>query len=454
MFDKFFVFWHKLSMIGLKNHENVLEFRNVIIINRLLFVFELVLLFYLPIELIFNGLELIPLVLLLMSLIAIPFYFQSKRLFNLSRYYIFIIGICFICMAGLLVGKETGNYIAFVPIVMVGIILFPTRKQKFISFTILLSIYFLQLYLFKITDPLFILPTETKEHFSIIFFSLALVFNFILGYHLTTVNNEFEDIITLQKNELTTKNLEITDSITYAKRIQKAILAPEKLIKDLLKEVFILYLPKDIVAGDFYWLEKKNDLVYVAVADCTGHGVPGAMVSVVCNNALKRSLFEFGLINPADILNQSREIIIQEFKHSEEEIKDGMDISLCAFDFNKQKLFWAGAHNPLIIIRNGEWLEYKANRQPVGVHIDMQGFTNHEIKLEKDDMIYLFSDGYTDQFGGEKGKKLKIKVLKKMLIDLHQEHLEQQKDKLFHAFHRWKGENEQVDDVCIVGIKI
>lgn len=454
MLHKFLLFWNKISSIGLKENESVLEYRNVMLINRLLLVFQLVLIVYLPIELLLNGLELVPLVLLLMVFIAIPFYFQKKRWFDLSRYYIFIVGLSFITSAGLLVGKDVGNYVTIIPVVMIGIILFPKKYQKIISLIIVFAIYLAQNYLFELIKPTIHIPFETAKNFSLVFFSLALLLNFILGYHLTTINDEFEGIILKQKDELITKNLEITDSITYAKRIQNAILAPEKLIKDLLKDVFILYLPKDIVAGDFYWLEKKEHLIYVAVADCTGHGVPGAMVSVVCNNALKRSLFEYGKTMPAEILDQSREIIVQEFKYSEEEIKDGMDISLCAFDFDKMKLYWAGAHNPLIIIRQNEWMEFKANKQPVGAHVDIKAFTNHEVKLEKNDLIYIFSDGFVDQFGGPKGKKFKMKEFKNLLLQINNEALDTQKDKLFHTFNRWKDSNEQVDDVCVVGIKI
>ena len=162
-----------------------------------------------------------------------------------------------------------------------------------------------------------------------------------------------------QKHEVESKNKEITDSITYAKRIQSAILPPEKVVKESLEDSFILYKPKDIVAGDFYWLEQKNGKVLFAAADCTGHGVPGAMVSVVCNNALNRSVREHGLTDPGKILDKTREIVIEEFEKSDEEVNDGMDIAICSLEGNS--LQYAGAHNPLWVIRNGAILETKAN---------------------------------------------------------------------------------------------
>lgn len=211
---------------------------------------------------------------------------------------------------------------------------------------------------------------------------------------------------------------EVLDSINYAKRIQTAILPPKRLIKENLPSSFIYYQPKDIVAGDFYWLEETENGVLFAAADCTGHGVPRAMVSVVCNNSLNRSVREYKLTNPALILDKTRELVIQEFEKSEEEVKDGMDIALCKLDGNK--LVYAGANNPLWIIRNNSNSieEIKADKQPIGKYHAQESFTSHEITLEKGDTLYLFSDGFVDQFGGERGKKLKSKLFKELLLSV------------------------------------
>jgi serine phosphatase RsbU (regulator of sigma subunit) len=259
-------------------------------------------------------------------------------------------------------------------------------------------------------------------------------------------------LIQLQKQEVEEKNKEITDSITYAKRIQSAILPPDNVVKEYLKESFILYKPKDIVAGDFYWMEHVNDTVIFAAADCTGHGVPGAMVSVVCNNALNRSVREYGLTEPGKILDKAREIVIKEFEESDEDVKDGMDIALCALTGNK--LEYAGAHNPLWIIRNGEIIETKANKQPIGKFDNSQPFTTHHFELQKGDAIYIFSDGYVDQFGGEKGKKFKSKAFKELLLSIQEHPMEKQCLLIDQTFEDWKGEIEQVDDVCIIGCSL
>jgi len=275
--------------------------------------------------------------------------------------------------------------------------------------------------------------------------------------------------------QLEEKSNEITDSIKYAKRIQEAILPPVKLVKEHLEQSFILYKPKDIVAGDFYWMESVGDVVYFAAADCTGHGVPGAMVSVICNNGLNRSVREFCLRKPSEILNKTRELVIQEFEKSEEEVKDGMDISLCALNTKTNELEWAGANNPLWIVSSNVGqvarsfpdqasdssfetsdllFEVKANKQPIGKYGLETPFTNHSIQLEKGDTIYIFSDGYPDQFGGENGKKYKSGNFKKTLVRLSKETIEKQKQMLDQEFESWRGSIEQIDDVCVIGVRV
>jgi len=286
---------------------------------------------------------------------------------------------------------------------------------------------------------------------AIIGFIIVLVFSIIL-LRMFSQKRKANILLAEQKAEIEEKNRDIMDSITYAKRIQSAILPPQKLVKEYLKNSFILYKPKDIVAGDFYWMEHKDGKILFAAADCTGHGVPGAMVSVVCNNGLNRSVREHGLTVPGKILDKTREIVIQEFEKSEEEVKDGMDIAICSLEGNR--LQYAGAHNPLWIIRNGEILEIKADRQPIGKSRISEPFTTHTVQLEKGDTLYIFSDGYVDQFGGEKGKKFKSKAFKELLISIQDRPMEEQRILIDDTFENWRGELEQIDDVCVIGVKI
>lgn len=258
----------------------------------------------------------------------------------------------------------------------------------------------------------------------------------------------------IQKNIVEEKNEEITASIHYAKRIQAAILPPDKVVKEYLTESFILYKPKDIVAGDFYWLEQKNGKILFAACDCTGHGVPGAMVSVVCVNGLNRSVREHGLTNPGEILNRTREIVIEEFEKSEEEVKDGMDVAICSLQ--GYTLQYAGANNPLWIIRKNSLVveEIKPNKQPIGKYPHAAPFTTHTIELEKGDSIYIFSDGYVDQFGGEKGKKFMQKSFKILLLSIQDKDLLEQKQIIDTKFEDWKGDLAQIDDVCVIGVRV
>ena len=301
---------------------------------------------------------------------------------------------------------------------------------------------------------------QQQKYFLYAGLSLALVFGGFI-FNRFRVTNKQKGVIEAKKQEvdqaydaLEEKNQEIMDSIAYAKRIQTAILPPDRLIKEYLNDSFILYKPKDVVAGDFYWMEPKNGKVLFAAADCTGHGVPGAMVSVICNNGLNRATREFGLTDPGEILTKTRDLVISEFEKSEEEVKDGMDIALCSLEGNQVK--FAGANNPLWIIRKGseEVEEIKADKQPIGKYAEPKPFTSHSIELNAGDTLYTFSDGFADQFGGEKGKKFKAKNFKSLLLSIQNESMERQKELIDEAFENWRGKLEQLDDVCVIGVRV
>jgi len=283
--------------------------------------------------------------------------------------------------------------------------------------------------------------------------ALILFFGFVLFKRYKIIKEQKEEI-NLQKLHVEEKNAEILGSIAYAKRIQDAILPPLDLFKKIFPKSFVLYKPKDVVAGDFYWLEKVDNTILFAVADCTGHGVPGAMVSVVCNNALNRSVREFGLIKPNLILDKTRELVIETFEKSQDKVKDGMDIALCSLNLDTLDLEFSGANNPLYHIHEGILTEIKGDKQPIGLYDIEKPFKGNKIKLTKGDGIYLGSDGYSDQFGGTRGKKFKYKNFRDLLIRYQDEPSKKQMLLLDTAFERWRGDIEQVDDVCVLGIKI
>ncbi len=253
------------------------------------------------------------------------------------------------------------------------------------------------------------------------------------------------------------KNKEIRSSIEYAKMLQETILCSPEIIAQEFPEHFILFQPKDIVSGDFYWFHSKKEIDFIAVADCTGHGVPGAMVSMVCNNALNKIIIEENESDTAKILEKVSQEVRSVFKKegAKSEANDGMDIVLCGINKQRNLLRFSGANRPLVIIRNNEVLEVDADRKSIGGAIyEDNTFSKQEIVIEKGDVIYLFSDGYVDQFGGENGKKLKSKPFKELLLSIHSLNMDVQKEKLMDAFEKWKGNLEQIDDVCVMGVKI
>lgn len=274
-------------------------------------------------------------------------------------------------------------------------------------------------------------------------------------------------LIELQKEEVEEKNKEITSSLRYAKRLQEALLPPKNLLDSFFNDnYFILYNPRDIVCGDFYWARQikttpsdgtsKNYLL-LAVADCTGHGVPGAFMSLLGSNFLHQSAVEKDINSPAEALDFLNQKIITTLNHGygEEEIRDGMDISFIAIDLESKQLAYSGANNPIYIIRNKSLNTLKANKQAIGNMNDIVlPFSNTIYQLEPNDCIYLFTDGYSDQFGGPKGKKLMRKIFEETLIDYSDKSMPDQKKQLESTFKNWKGDLDQVDDICVVGIRI
>ena len=371
----------------------------------------------------------------------------------ITKIYFCIIPLFIIAMFAISIVGEVGNDKYFM--IVCGIIpLIVFREKKFyVPFLIInIGTFFIISWAQTFVPPVTTLPDSQLEIyintnavviFMFVFFLLSLFKKEIFDYQLKTQ---------IQKELIEEHSNEVRQSIEYAKKIQDAILPSAKLKEQLLPNSFILYEPKDIVAGDFYWMDQKDDLILFAAADCTGHGVPGAMVSVVCNNALHAAVNEFNCKRPAQILDKTRELVISTFEKADRKVKDGIDIGLCAFNKNTLKLHFAGANNGLYLLRNEELSEIKADKQPIGNFEQPKPFKEHTIQLQKGDMIYLFTDGFADQFGGKKGKKYKYKPFKNFLTQIKDLPPNEQSDLISNEFHRWRGDLEQVDDVCIIGV--
>jgi serine phosphatase RsbU (regulator of sigma subunit) len=291
--------------------------------------------------------------------------------------------------------------------------------------------------------------------------ALAVVIILIIVFRSLKVTRKQKAMIEEQKNIVEEKNKDITDSIHYASRIQKALLTTDDYISSHLKEYFILFKPRDIVSGDFYWANEvetnKGRRFIICAGDCTGHGVPGAFMSLLNISMLNEANIEKKIHEPAEILDEVREHIIKALnpEGKDEGSKDGMDCTLCSFSLTEGMLDFACANNPLWIIRNNECIEFKPDKMPVGVQGEKHvPFTKQSTPLQKGDMVYIFTDGYADQFGGPKGKKFKCKQLQEKLIVISTMPIAEQKNRLEKTFEEWKGNLEQVDDVLLIGIRV
>ena len=262
-----------------------------------------------------------------------------------------------------------------------------------------------------------------------------------------------------QKEILDHRNKNIEDSLNYAQRIQKAMLITHKQFKEILPNSFILYKSKDIVSGDFYWISKDEDKIFIAAADCTGHSVPGAFMSLIGFELFRKIINTQNIHDPAKILESLNQNFNDIFGNEENiTLKDGMDLAFCVLYPEKNYLEFAGAFNPLYIIRNDKLIEIKGDHYPIGAEfIDGQPvvniFTNHKVFLEPEDMVYMFSDGYADQFGGPEGKKFKYRRFRHLLLTIHKLQLDKQQEFLEETLDDWKGNLEQIDDILIIGFK-
>lgn len=264
--------------------------------------------------------------------------------------------------------------------------------------------------------------------------------------------------IEAQRDLLAEQQKHIIDSIQYSKRLQNAILPTSTFIQELFPESFVMYIPKDIISGDFYWFHQDENKHYFSAIDCTGHGVPGALVSMVGQNWLNYAVKDLSLQKPSDILDALNDGVMSTFKERDDDtsVKDGMDLALCCINYNSMTLEYAGAYNPVVIISNGEVSQIKGDKFPIGAFFrGIKGkFKNHEVKVSKGDLIYVFSDGFQDQFGGEKDQKYMIKRFRQLLFEIHQKPMQEQHQILESTIRKWMGKKEQVDDITVIGIKV
>lgn len=387
----------------------------------------------------------------------IVFFLVHNRKYTFAFHFAMWYGFIFLSAFTLIFGSATNSHLYFLFLPIACLILFDDKRTLLIYFFIAVVLTVLNFLAMDLVKPYYVVSEEEAWlGYPNVPFVLTLIFLAVRMFK--NENRKYATQIEDQKAAIEEKSKSITDSINYARRIQSALLAPAALMKKHLPQHFVLYKPKDIVSGDFYYAsESEQKQFWLCVGDCTGHGVPGAFMSLLNISILRELIGEQRIQNPGELLNRQRERIIAALNPdgAEEQAKDGMDCIVAKFDFETQKLYFACANNPLWIVRNGELIEFRPDKQPVGIHEgEAKSFTLHAFDLKPGDFIYLFTDGFADQFGGPRGKKFKYSQLKEALLNISDQTPDAQRKTLDELFESWRGDLEQVDDVLVIGVRI
>ncbi len=456
-----YLLWRKVTVFGLRPGLSPHDRKCILLINRMSMLNTLLMILFSILGPIVGLYQVLYFSIPFAIAFSIPPILNKLKYLEVSRYYFSITPLIFLVAVCIHNGSELGDKYFILTTATIPILIFRERWIIYTLFFINVIMYFFIVWYQAKFAPMEAFPPYIQKQYSS--FSILSVFGiiFFVVIYFRSDSEDYELELEEKNFLISQKNGEIIDSINYAKRLQQAILPPLEEITQYLPDSFVLYKPKDIVAGDFYFADHKGDHFFIAAADCTGHGVPGAMVSVVCSNALNRAIIELELTDPGKILDKVTELVCETFKKSHNVVNDGMDISLCAFNLKTNEVTWAGANNPLWYFSSSSnptaavsFNEITANKQPVGKSDYYKPFTTHKLNIVKGDILYLFTDGYADQFGGPKGKKFKYKQLSDLLNSIHHNTISEQQEVLDNAFEEWRGAHDQVDDVCIIGIRL
>ncbi len=449
-------FWYKIKNRGVTEN---LEFNiknKIRIFNSSIFVIGCLYLFYTLIGFLRGDYLAALLTFTAWAISACCLYLMTIRKYEWAYHITAILGIFFLFTFSLLYGEETLTYVFFLFLPVAAIVLFDNLKICFFYF-IVTVIVIIGAKLFFLNFEPYYPPLEANKYLGFLNIIMTAALLYLAVRVFKFENLIYSKEINKQRDEIEEKNKDIVSSIHYAKRIQTALLASDSLLKKNLPEHFVLYKPKDIVSGDFYWGEQLGNKFLLCTGDCTGHGVPGAFMSLLGVSFLNEIVIERKITRPDLIFNHLRDDIIKVLNPAGtlDEGKDGMDAVLCSFDFENNLLEFACANNPIWIIRGNECMEFKPDKQPIGMYEgERKTFTLQTFQLQKGDLVYSFTDGYADQFGGEKGKKFKYKKLQEILLQNSKSNFNEQHSILDKVIEEWKGELDQVDDILIIGIRI
>ncbi len=450
--------WERVSNFGIDFAENVSERKSVVLINRMSLVLAWIMTIFALMAVFLGMFPIIGFPVSFIISFLLPVYFQKRGWLTFAKYFFTfcpILGITAICMFN---SAEMGDKFFFFTTSTIPILIFNHKGQRYLFFLVSIAgFYFATWYQSNFVPVQKFSAQEEMLYWTFGLMSVFAILYYVLQYF-RSGNEDYENELEIKNDVIEEKNKDILSSIHYAKRIQGVLLASDKLLKKQLPDYFIFYKPKDIVSGDFYWADETPEGKFLFLTgDCTGHGVPGAFMSLLNISFLHELTLSHKIARPDLLLNAQRDSIISSLnpEGTEELSRDGMDCVLCSFDFKNKKLDFACANNPLWLYRNGEIIEYKADKQAVGLSgSEKKDFTLQSIQLVSGDIVYTITDGFADQFGGEKGKKFRYAQLKQKLVAIAQNELSEQKSILEKTFDEWKGNLEQVDDVLIIGVKI
>ncbi|MEQ1732681.1 MAG: SpoIIE family protein phosphatase [Bacteroidia bacterium] len=383
-------------------------------------------------------------------------FFSKMRQFYVAFYWVFVLLVANVFYRSI-EAPNSGIEYFLIPISLIPVVVLENKTKGIALIFVAIATFWASYYVKEFYTPHHILSQFENNLTYILILNVVFLLGTLVLFQFKLININYEQIIGKQKTDLEHKNKEITDSINYAQRIQNANLPNKNEVYNALPNSFILFKPKDIVSGDFYYFKQKDNLLFIAAADCTGHGVPGAFMSFVCSEKLDAALAQ--TTNVAELLSSTNRGVKTALNqtNADESTRDGMDIALCSIDLATNTISYAGANRPIWIIRNNatEIEEIKATKTAIGgLTSQEQAFELHQFKLNKGDTFYLFSDGYADTFSGLTNKKLTTKAFKQLLLNMQQHTMLAQEQLLNTYINNWKGNVEQIDDILVIGVRM
>lgn len=458
--------WQYLSNLGIVDAASPLSIR-LTIYNKLVAISLLTYLTFIPLTGIVGSLTYFFIIAFSSVTLALCLYLNSISFHSLSKVIFMATLIISIYLIADHLGNDSAVFLCLVPISTLPLLFFKNPRNALFVLSICMLTFILLQTDFEVMVKFQAIPWKTNLLYNAIVFGV-LIIGYFYNIFFKISSEEKDEKLILVNRDISKRNEKILENIQLARNIQANLLPYDSQFKALFSKSFVLYMPRDMVSGDFYWVESCGDLSYCAVIDCTGHGVPGAFVSIIGHQGLNRCVNDLKLTEPADILNKLHEMIFHVLRKEDSLILDGMDMSLLCHNRTTNTISYSGAQNSILMVRNndfdfdGQEAEYRginhslfkipAQRQSVGSEYLKEPFYQTNIDLKDGDSIYLYTDGYVDQFGGPHQKKLMHKQFKKLLLSLSNFEPENQLSELQYYFENWKGNLKQTDDICVIGI--